>query len=148
MNIKTLETQKIFLLSLKLIINILIIYIIIILGIGLIKTLFEIKTLLKGGPIDIGFAQVVTDILTFLVIIELFKGFIEYFKTNRFRLHSMIEPSIVFVVRELIVNLYKHGNLSWLNLMGFGILILSLGLVRTLAVCFSPSEEESTTIPH
>ena len=90
MNIKIMETQKIFLLSLKLIINILIIYIIFILGIGLIKTLFEIKTLLMGGPIDSGFAQVVTDILTFLVIIELFKGFIEYFKTNRFR------PSIFF----------------------------------------------------
>ena len=141
MNLKYIEPQKIFIKSLQVIINILIIYIILVLAIGLVKTLFEVVTLFNGKPIGSGFARVVADILTFLVIIELFKGFIEYFQNNRFRLHSMIDPSIVFVVRELIVNLYKNGNLSWSALIGFGCLILSLGIVRTLAVCFSPKEE-------
>lgn len=138
---KKIDTLKMFNKALTYIINILIIYIIIILTIGLGKTLYSIKTLLCMQQINQGFAQVVTDILTFLVIIELFRSFIDYFKAKRFRLHSMIDPSIVFIIRELIVNFYTHDGLAWKTLVGFGILILSLGIVRTLAVFRSPQDE-------
>lgn len=133
--------DKIFELSLTWIINILIVYIIIVLFIGLTKTLFEMRTIISSQPIGEGFAQVVTDILTFLVIIELFRGFIEYFKAKRFRLHNMMDPSIVFVIRELIISLYNNHHPDWKILAGFGILIVSLGIVRTLAVRFSPKDD-------
>ncbi len=90
----------------------------------------------------VGFGKAVTDILTFLVIIELFRSFVEYFKAKRFRLHSMIDPFIIFVVRELIIILYSQEKIIWQNLIGFAFLILSLGIVRTLAVLFSPENEE------
>jgi uncharacterized membrane protein (DUF373 family) len=93
-------------------------------------------------PIGQTFNVVVTEILTFLVIIELFRSFIDYFEAHRFRLNTMIDPAIMFVIRELIVNLYDHQGLSWQMLTGFGILIISLGIVRTLAVRFSPGEED------
>ena len=88
-----------------------------------------------------GFSQAVTDILTFLVILELFRSFIEYFKAGRFRLHSMIDPFIIFVVRELIVILYTYEKIIWQNLIGFAFLIISLGIVRMLAVLYSPKTE-------
>ncbi len=50
----------------------------------------------------------------------------------------MMDPFIIFVVRELIVILYAHEKVTWLVLVGFSTLILSLGIVRTLAVVFSP----------
>jgi uncharacterized membrane protein (DUF373 family) len=84
---------------------------------------------------------VVSDILTFLVMIELFRSFVEYFKAKRFRLHSMLDPAIIFIVRELIVKLYSHENMMNQALFGFSALILTLGIIRTLAVCFSPEEE-------
>lgn len=139
--------QKIFKLSLQTIINILVVYIIVVLVIGLGKTLLSINSLMTWGPIGSTFAGVVTEILTFLVIIELFRSFVEYFREHRIRLNSMMDPAIIFVIRELIVDLYTRENLSWQTLAGFSVLILSLGVVRTLAVRFSPGDAEDGEMP-
>jgi len=112
--------------ALNYMINILIIYIIIILVLSLGKTLYTIKILLEGHQIEVNLSIAITDILSFLVMIELF------------RLHSMIDPAIIFIVRELIVQLYEHDNLVNSLLIEFGILLLCLGVVRSLALLFSP----------
>jgi len=141
MLIKNRDIEEFFQKSLKVIINILIIYIIIILILGLGKTLYSIKDLLPINNFTTGFNHIITDILSFLVILELFRSFIEYFKAKRFRLHTMMDPFIIFIVRELIVILYSHDKVKWENIIGFAILILSLGIVRTLAVTYTPEPE-------
>ena len=141
---KNLRMNNVFQVSLKWIINILILYIILVLVIGLGKTLFSIKDLFGDQSFGIGFSHVITDILSFLVILELFRSFIEYFKAKRFRLHSMMDPFIIFVAREFLVMLYSHQQVHWQTLIGFAALILSLGGVRTLAVVFSPKEAEGS----
>ncbi len=139
---KELHMNDVFSASLKWIINILILYIILVLLMGLGKTLFSIKDLFYGDQFALGFSHVITDILTFLVILELFRSFIEYFKAKRFRLHSMMDPFIIFVAREFIVILYSHKHVNWQNLIGFAAVILSLGIVRTMAVVYSPKDLE------
>ncbi len=139
MKLQEIKAKNIFDKALQLIINILIIYIIILLVIGLGKTIIGVKTLMNNDPIGDAFTGIVADILTFLVIIELFRNFIEYFKAHRFRLYNMMDPAIIIVVRELVVGLYKNGHFAWQELLGFSVLILSLGIVRTLAVHFSPT---------
>lgn len=136
--------EELFQITLKLIINTLIIFITIILIIGLAKTVFSIKSLFPINDFSNSFNHVITDILSFLVILELFRNFIEYFKSKRFRLHSIMDPFIIFVVRELIVILYTHEKIVWQNLIGFAVLIISLGIVRTLAVVFTPESKKET----
>lgn len=126
--------------TLNYIINILVIYIIVILVLNLGKTLCMIKILFGGDQIGLNLSRVITDILSFLVMIELFRSFIEYFKAKRIRLHSMIDPAIIFIVRELIVQLYTHQKLENSTLIGFGILLLCLGVIRSLALIFSPED--------
>ncbi len=133
--------EEFFQLSLKIIINTIIIFIIVILIIGLGKTVYSIKELFATKHFAIGFSHIITDILSFLVILELFRSFIEYFKAKRLRLHSMMDPFIIFVVRELIVILYTHKEVTWQSLTGFATLILAMGAVRTLAVIYSPESE-------
>jgi uncharacterized membrane protein (DUF373 family) len=135
------NVQLLFRKSLHYIVNVLIVFIILVLGIGLVRTLYGIRAFLEIRALAGSFNTVVTDILTFLVIIELFRGFIEYFEVHRFRLHTMIDPAIVFVIRELIVKLYDQDTFHWHALFGFGFLILCLGAVRTLAVNFSPGDD-------
>lgn len=127
--------------SLKWIINILIVYIILILLIGLGKTLFSVKDLLLPQQFGAGFSHVITDILSFLVILELFRSFIEYLKAKRFLLHTMMDPFIIFVVRECLIMLYTHKEVVWQNIIGYALLIFSLGVVRTMAVVFSPKPQ-------
>jgi uncharacterized membrane protein (DUF373 family) len=100
------------------------------------------KAILLDKSLGQSFDSMVTDILTFLVIIELFRSFIEYFEVHRFRLNTMIDPAIVFVIRELIVKTYDNtGFLDWKMLLAMGFVIVCLGIVRTLAVKFSPEED-------
>ena len=110
----------------------------------LFRILYGVKTFFGPQPISRSFNIVVTDILTFVVIIELFRSFIEYFEVHRFRIYTMIDPAIVFVIRELIIKLYDHETLNGLTPSGFGLLLLSLGVVRTLSVRFSPGEDRSS----
>ena len=135
--------SDLFQISLNWIINILILYIILVLVMGLGKTLFSATDLFTGEAFNTGFSHVITDILSFLVILELFRSFIDYFKARRFRLHSMMDPFIIFVGRECLVMLYSHEQMSWQTMLGFSALMLSLGTVRTLAVVFSPKDDES-----
>jgi uncharacterized membrane protein (DUF373 family) len=136
------EPQVIFRKFMQYLINVLVAYIMLVLSIGLIRTLLGIKNFFVNMPIGQTFNTVVTEILTFLVIIELFRSFIDYFEAHRFRLNTMIDPAIMFVIRELIVKLYDNQGISWQGLSGFGFLIVCLGIVRTLAVRFSPGEED------
>jgi uncharacterized membrane protein (DUF373 family) len=55
----------------------------------------------------------------------------------------MIDPAIVFVIRELIMKLYDQQNINGQTLFGFGFLILSLAVARTMAVKFSPGEDRT-----
>jgi uncharacterized membrane protein (DUF373 family) len=140
--LKRCEPQTIFRKFMQYIINVLVVYIILVLSIGLIRTLSGIKKFFINMPIGQTFNIVVTEILTFLVIIELFRSFIDYFEAHRFRLNTMIDPAIMFVIRELIVKLYDQQGINWQGLSGFGFLIVCLGIVRTLAVMFSPGEDD------
>jgi len=71
-------------------------------------------------------------IFNFLVIIELFRSFVVYFETHRFRLNTMIDPAIIFVIRELIVKLYGEQNISSETIIAFGFLLLCLGSSEAL----------------
>jgi len=137
MKIKLPDTATVFGRSVELIVNILIIYTIVILLIGLVQTIAGIKILLAAASFSEGFTLVVSDLLTFMVIIELFKGFVDFFKAKRFSLHNMLDPAILFVIRELIVALYRE-HYDWATMLGFSALILAMGLCRTLAIRFSP----------
>jgi uncharacterized membrane protein (DUF373 family) len=142
--IQNVNMQALFDRALKYIINVLIVYIILILVLGLCKILFFSTLMISGGQfLEFNLSIVVTDILTFLVIIELFKSFIEYFKAKRFRLHTMLDPAIIFIVRELIVKLYSHEKMTGEILFGFAGLVLCIGAVRTLAVVYSPDDEKN-----
>lgn len=143
--IKPFNIQLLFNTAINYLINILILYIIIILVLGLGKTLYSVTALFTGKLLEFNLSTVVSDILTFLVMIELFRSFIDYFKAKRFRLHSMLDPAIIFIVRELIVKLYSHEHMMNLAFFGFASLILSLGIIRTLAVYYSPKDEKQNT---
>jgi uncharacterized membrane protein (DUF373 family) len=132
---------RIFRKSMQILVDVLIIYIIVVMAVGLFKTVYGARLLFSMEPIGSSFNTVITDILTFLVIIELFRSFIEYFETHRFRLHTLITPALVFLLRELIVMLYNQ-TVDAVLLVAFGFVILALGVVRTLAVHFSPAEEQ------
>ena len=135
------NAHDLFVQSIRFIVIVLTLFIIVVLLVGLFQTVREIKDFLFTGSVGHSFNVIVVDILTFLVIIELFRSFITYFEMHRFRLSTMIDPAIVFVIREMIVKLYGHQDLAWQSIAAFGFLLLCLGIIRSLAVKYSPSDD-------
>jgi uncharacterized membrane protein (DUF373 family) len=134
--------NSVFNLAIKVIVIILTVFIIAVLFVGLFHTVWGIKEFLSTNSVGQSFNVIVVNILTFLVIIELFRSFVVYFETHRFRLNTMIDPAIIFVIRELIVKLYGEQNMSWETIAAFGFLLLCLGIIRSLAVKYSPSDDK------
>ena len=138
---KKARTLELFHIIVGYIVNVLIVYILFVLIAGLLKILYPLNVFFDQYLFKLDLSRTVSDILTFLVMIELFRSFIEYLKVKRIRLHSMIDPAIIFIIRELIVMLYSQTPLVGSTLMGFAVLLLALGTVRTMAVIFSPKED-------
>ncbi|AAC07833.1 phosphate-starvation-inducible PsiE family protein [Aquifex aeolicus] len=80
---------------------------------------------------DKAFKLLVRNILNFFVLIELFKVFIDVLEFRRIRKRQIIEAGIVFVVREIILIVFEHRFTFW-DLLGFGALLLALGLTYVL----------------
>jgi uncharacterized membrane protein (DUF373 family) len=141
--------NKIFDLVIKTIVVALTMVIVVVLVVGLFATIWEIKDFFLAKSFGQSLHVIVVKILTFLVIIELFRNFVVYFDAHRFRLSTMIDPAIIFVIRELIVNLYgEHNMMPWEMIAALGFLLLCLGIVRTLAVKYSPSDEHTAVTTH
>ncbi len=138
---KKARTLELFDIAVGGIINVLIVYVICIIAAGLLKVIYPLNVLFDRYLLKLDLSRSVTDILAFLVMIELFRSFIEYLKVKRLRLHSMIDPAIIFIIRELIVMLYSHTPLAGQTLIGFAVLLLAMGMIRTMAVVFSPAED-------
>lgn len=87
--------------------------------------------------IDSGFKLLVTDILSMIVALELFRGLMDYLELHRVRLTLIAEVTLVFVLREVMISLYQH-KLNWQEMIAISLLIAVLGGVRTMAVIKSP----------
>jgi len=137
--LETMHPRAIFFKTQEVMVNIMTVYIIVVLAAGLGKTLLDARHLLHMMDGE-GFTFVVAEILSFLVMLELFRGFVDFFSTQRIRLHTMMDPAILFVVREVMVTLYRDEakGPSWEVLAGFSLLLISLGIIRTLAVRYTP----------
>ncbi|MFH1322265.1 MAG: phosphate-starvation-inducible PsiE family protein [Methanobacteriota archaeon] len=84
-----------------------------------------------------GFRQIVTSVLTLFIVIEFFKTFADYSKHERIKLTYITDATILIVMREITVGLYSQ-SFGYQMLFALSALMLVLGLLRVLAVRYSP----------
>jgi uncharacterized membrane protein (DUF373 family) len=119
--------------------KLLILFVVLVLGIGLFRLFLEIWKVVAGNNIEEAFGFTVTSLLTFFIVLELFKSLVEYFREHRLRLTFIVDATLVFILREVMIGLYQHHS-SPLQLAALAFLALVLGGLRTLAIIYSPIE--------
>ncbi len=77
------------------------------------------------------FKLLIKNILNFFVLIELFRVFLDVIEYKRIRKRQMLEAGIVFVVREIVIAMFEH-RFHWTDLVGYGVLLISLGITYVL----------------
>lgn len=96
------------------------------------------------------FREAVTNVLDVFVLIELFNIFVNYERTRRIRLTFLMDLTVVFVLRDLLIRLYAQQWSTEL-IVSLGAILLILVVSRTLVARFSPTEgagNGSKTVNH
>jgi len=97
---------------------------------------------LKSKAVNEGeFRDLIVNVLDVFVVIELFNTFADYVKTRRVRLTQLLDVTVVFTLRELLVKLYANV-LSTEQLIGLCIIVILLVLARSLTGRISPQSAE------
>ena len=121
--------------------KLLIFFVVLVLGTGLIKLFWEVWQVMSLRELRDAFGFTVTNLLTFFVILELFKSLVEYFREHRLKLTFIVDATLVFILREVMIGLYQHQSPP-LQIAALALLALVLGGVRTLAIIYSPMEKK------
>ncbi|MEO6165564.1 MAG: phosphate-starvation-inducible PsiE family protein [Candidatus Binatia bacterium] len=119
--------------------KLLIFFVVLVLAIGFVRLFWDVWTVMAGQELKEAFAYTVTHLLTFFIILELFKSLVEYFREHRLKLTFIIDATLVFILREVMIGLYQHQSLP-AQIAALALMVLVLGAVRTLAIIYSPME--------
>ncbi len=82
------------------------------------------------------FRIIVVDMLTVLAIVEILRTALAYFTEGRVKVTYIIDTVLVSTLTEILAFWYRE--MSWQKLAMAIVLIVSLALVRIIAVRFSP----------
>lgn len=92
---------------------------------------------LKNGVDEEDFRDLIVNVLDVFVVIELFGTFTGYVKTRHVRLTQLLDVTVVFALRELLVKLYANAFSSG-QIIGLCAVVILLVLARSLTGLISP----------
>ena len=125
--------KKIFDKSVDIVFSIILVFIILSIIIGTIQLFVSVWNLLAFEGITGKYIGLITDVLTLYVLIELSRSLVEYFNSQKLRLTFIVDAAIVFIIRELLIMLFKHEAPPD-TLYAFAALLLVLGALRISSV--------------
>ncbi len=105
---------------------------------GTLRILLDIR-FVAIDSLDGGFNKIVTNVLTLFIVIEFFKTFADYSKHERIKLTDITDVTILIAMREITVGLYSK-SFGYQMLFALSALMLVLGILRVLAVRYSPEK--------
>ena len=112
---------------------IILIFIVFGIAIGTFMLFGSVWSLLKVDGITGHYIDLIADVLTLYVLVELSRSLVEYFHTHRLRLTFIVDAAIVFVIREIMIGLFKH-KIEVDLLYALSAFLFVLGAIRTAAV--------------
>ena len=126
--------------SVDVVFGIILIFIMIGIAIGTVQLFITTWELLAFEGITGHYIDIIADVLTLYVLIELSRSLVEYFGTHKLRLTFIVDAAIVFVLREILIALFKH-ELKPEMLYALTAFLLVLGALRISSVLLYQREK-------
>ncbi|TAN44637.1 MAG: hypothetical protein EPN24_02675 [Candidatus Methanoperedens sp.] len=105
---------------------------------GMLRILLDI-CYVAIDSVEGGFNKIVTNVLTLFIVIEFFKTFADYSKHERIKLTDITDVTILIAMREVTAGLYSR-SFGYETIFALSSLLLVLGVIRVLAVKYSPEK--------
>lgn len=122
---------------------IILVFIILGIAIGTAQLFVTTWKLLAFEGITGHYIDIIADVLTLYVLIELSRSLVEYFSTHKLRLTFIVDAAIVFILREVLIALFKHDIKSDM-IISLSILLFVLGMLRVASVLLYHREKQLT----
>lgn len=133
--------SQIFDVTVKAVFGIILLFIILAIAIGSIQLFITTWNLLSFNGITGHYIDIIADVLTLYVLIELSRSLVEYFSTHKLRLTFIVDAAIVFVIREILIALFKH-EIKVDMLYALSAFLFVLGALRIASVLVYYKEKE------
>ncbi|WP_456410555.1 phosphate-starvation-inducible PsiE family protein [Oceanithermus sp.] len=137
---------RLYKLSIQIAFNLAIVVLVLGMFVGVWRVLANLGHTLGPGTTPEAFQTLIIDALTLLVVIELVRTFVDYFEWERVRIHVLLDAGAIFLLRELIIQLYAH-KFGAVDVVGWTAGILLLLVARTLAVRWQPPVHREAAEP-
>ena len=125
----------------RIILNLLTLTILLGLAGGVVKTFLDLRLLLSVD-MEVALRQVLVDTLTLLAVVEVLKTILAYCSDGRVRVTFIIDTVLVVMLTEVISRWFTGG--LWPQFAILGGILLTLGLLRIVAVRYSPAPSTPT----
>ncbi len=108
---------------------------------GVVKTFLDLRLLLSAD-VEVALRQVLVDTLTLLAVVEVLKTTRAYCSDGRVRVTFIIDTVLVVMLTEVISRWFSGGD--WQQFAMLGGILITLGIMRIVAVRYSPTQALST----
>ncbi|GFE57937.1 phosphate-starvation-inducible PsiE family protein [Geobacter sp. AOG1] len=130
-----LKLARFFEISARVLLSLLITAILMAILAGTLYTFYDLRLVLMSD-FHGAFRTILVDILTVMALVEVLRTALAYFSEGRVKVTYIIDTVIVMVLTEVMAFWYRE--MGWQQLAMVIVLVLSLALVRIIAVRFSP----------
>jgi uncharacterized membrane protein (DUF373 family) len=98
------------------------------------------------SPDEVALRELVARVLDVIILIELFNTFMEYARTRHIRITNILDVTIVFALREILIKLYAQV-FSSVDLLALCVVVSVLVIARGITTGFATEREtrKSTT---
>ena len=109
--------------------SVMLVFITISIIIGVARLFYILGAMVVHDELTQDYQTIIFNVLTLFILIELSRSLVEYFDTKRLRLTFIVDATIVFVLRELMIQLFEHKIQSD-QILALSALLFVLGAIR------------------
>lgn len=108
---------------------------------GVVKTFLDLR-LLFSADLDVALRHIIVDALTLLAVVEVLRTTLTYCSDGRVRVTFIVDTVLVVMLTEIISRWFTGGE--WHQFAILGGIVLTLGLMRVVAIRYSPAPATGT----
>ena len=99
--------------------------------VGVVQLVATMTGMLVHQALGKDYLDLISRVLTLFILIELSRSLAEYFRVKRLRLTFITDAAIVFVLREIMIQLFEHKLPSG-QIYALSVLLLVMAALRLL----------------
>ena len=108
---------------------------------GVVRTFLDLRLLLSTD-LEIALRHIIVDALTLLAVVEVLRTTLTYCADGRVRVTFIVDTVLVVMLTEIISRWFTGGD--WHQFAILGGIVMTLGLLRIVAIRYSPAPTIST----